>query len=236
MGFRSAIIIISDSLSALILSHQIAKFRSLRDPEGNKLTHNFRPIQPLNNRIVLANSPHSDEPAYRPQFTDEEPPTSPTAPPTTTTTTTSSSSKTNIMDLTSDEEETTIVYEVENWSTTIKFVPAPVQPISVRTTKMEELTTSTTERETSTLGIIVFPDSITDLPGNDVYEVTDSDEPVHKAEVAPTHKTHRLDNMRGRGKGSGQAGAVVKPQSLLALITVTATTTALLVITTNLLL
>lgn len=136
--------------------------------------------------------------------------------------------KTNIMDLTDDEEETTIVYEVENWSTTIKFVPAPVQPMTPRSTstmKIEERVTST--EEPTTLGKIVFPDAITDLPGNELSP------PEVKEEVV-THKTHRLDNMRGRGKGSGQAA--VRAQSLLSLITCTMGTSAILVITTNLLL
>lgn len=31
---------------------QIDVFRSLRDEEGHKLTHNFRPIQPLGDRVV----------------------------------------------------------------------------------------------------------------------------------------------------------------------------------------
>ena len=82
------------------------------------MTHNFRPIQPLNNRIVLANSPHSDEPEYRPIFIDPLPATDPPA-------TTDGS---NIMDLTSTEQDTTLHYEVTDWSTTIKLVAAPVQP------------------------------------------------------------------------------------------------------------
>ncbi|XP_072757678.1 carbonic anhydrase 13 [Anoplolepis gracilipes] len=40
------------------LSHQqLAAFRDLRTTEGNKLTHNFRPVQPLEDRIVLQNIP-----------------------------------------------------------------------------------------------------------------------------------------------------------------------------------
>ncbi|CAO1306342.1 unnamed protein product [Diamesa hyperborea] len=35
------------------LSHaQIENFRSLQDPEGNMLTHNYRPIQPIGDRVV----------------------------------------------------------------------------------------------------------------------------------------------------------------------------------------
>ncbi|XP_020280404.1 carbonic anhydrase 2-like [Pseudomyrmex gracilis] len=38
------------------LSHQqLAAFRDLRTSDGNKLTHNFRPVQPLEDRIVLQN-------------------------------------------------------------------------------------------------------------------------------------------------------------------------------------
>ncbi|XP_018318012.1 carbonic anhydrase 2 [Mycetomoellerius zeteki] len=38
------------------LSHdQLAAFRDLRNQEGDKLTHNFRPVQPLENREVLHN-------------------------------------------------------------------------------------------------------------------------------------------------------------------------------------
>lgn len=160
----------------------------MRDPEGNKLTHNFRPIQPLNNRIVLANSQHADEPGYAPIFIDY--------PPEPDRTTTQGS---NIMDLTSAEQETTIHYEVTDWSTTIKFVPAPVQPMITR--------------ETTTLGKVTFPDQVTDAPAGE--------------EVAATHKTHRLDRIRG--KGSGQAAVKLLP--LLSLIA-----TASLVIATNLLL
>ncbi|KAL0106136.1 hypothetical protein PUN28_016105 [Cardiocondyla obscurior] len=40
------------------LSHdQLAAFRDLRNPEGNKLTHNFRPVQPLEDRVVYQNIP-----------------------------------------------------------------------------------------------------------------------------------------------------------------------------------
>ncbi|XP_011260769.1 carbonic anhydrase 2 [Camponotus floridanus] len=42
----------------LRLSHeQIAAFRNLRSTEGDKLTHNFRPVQSLEDRIVLHNIP-----------------------------------------------------------------------------------------------------------------------------------------------------------------------------------
>ncbi|XP_012523520.1 carbonic anhydrase 1 isoform X2 [Monomorium pharaonis] len=40
------------------LSHdQLATFRDLRTPEGNRLTHNFRPVQPLEDRVVFQNIP-----------------------------------------------------------------------------------------------------------------------------------------------------------------------------------
>ncbi|XP_070160019.1 carbonic anhydrase 2 [Polyergus mexicanus] len=40
------------------LSHeQLAAFRNIRTIEGKKLTHNFRPVQPLEDRIVLQNIP-----------------------------------------------------------------------------------------------------------------------------------------------------------------------------------
>ncbi|CAO1367149.1 unnamed protein product [Diamesa serratosioi] len=39
------------------LSHnQIESFRSLEDPEGNMLTHNYRPIQPIGDRIIWFNT------------------------------------------------------------------------------------------------------------------------------------------------------------------------------------
>ncbi|OXU25836.1 hypothetical protein TSAR_010542 [Trichomalopsis sarcophagae] len=42
----------------LFLSHaQIAAFRDISSSEGQKLTHNFRPVQPLADRLVLHNSP-----------------------------------------------------------------------------------------------------------------------------------------------------------------------------------
>ncbi|XP_077273887.1 carbonic anhydrase 2 isoform X2 [Temnothorax americanus] len=36
---------------------QLSAFRDLRNPQGNKLTHNFRPVQPLEDRVVLRNIP-----------------------------------------------------------------------------------------------------------------------------------------------------------------------------------
>nr|XP_050869492.1 carbonic anhydrase 7-like [Vespula vulgaris] len=39
-----------------LLSHdQLAAFRNLRTSDGNKLTHNFRPVQPLSDRLVYHN-------------------------------------------------------------------------------------------------------------------------------------------------------------------------------------
>ncbi|CAO1306383.1 unnamed protein product [Diamesa hyperborea] len=46
-----------DFLVPIPLSHdQIENFRSLEDNEGNIMNHNFRPIQPINDRIVWFNS------------------------------------------------------------------------------------------------------------------------------------------------------------------------------------
>lgn len=39
---------------------QIDVFRSIRDDEGNQLTHNFRPIQPLGDRVVIYVPPSSE--------------------------------------------------------------------------------------------------------------------------------------------------------------------------------
>lgn len=41
----------------MLAQFQLAAFRDLRTQEGNKLTHNFRPVQPLEDRIVLHNIP-----------------------------------------------------------------------------------------------------------------------------------------------------------------------------------
>jgi len=35
----------------------VAAFRNLQTSEGTKLTHNFRPVQPLEDRIVFQNIP-----------------------------------------------------------------------------------------------------------------------------------------------------------------------------------
>ena len=40
-----------------IFTFQIAAFRDLKSFEGEKLTHNFRPVQPLEDRHVLRNNP-----------------------------------------------------------------------------------------------------------------------------------------------------------------------------------
>lgn len=42
-----------------IFHFQIDVFRSIRDDEGNQLTHNFRPIQPLGDRVVIYVPPTS---------------------------------------------------------------------------------------------------------------------------------------------------------------------------------
>lgn len=41
----------------LLAQFQLAAFRNIRTIEGKKLTHNFRPVQPLEDRIVLQNIP-----------------------------------------------------------------------------------------------------------------------------------------------------------------------------------
>lgn len=41
----------------LFAQFQLDAFRNLRTTEGKKLTHNFRPVQPLEDRIVLQNIP-----------------------------------------------------------------------------------------------------------------------------------------------------------------------------------
>lgn len=41
---------------------QIAAFRSIYDSHGEQLLRNFRPIQPLNNRIVYTSIPSSESP------------------------------------------------------------------------------------------------------------------------------------------------------------------------------
>lgn len=44
----------------LSLYFQIEKFRALQDSHGQTLTHNFRPIQPLGDRVVLFNTKDID--------------------------------------------------------------------------------------------------------------------------------------------------------------------------------
>lgn len=39
------------------LAFQLAAFRNIKNSEGNKLTHNFRPVQPLEDRVVFQNIP-----------------------------------------------------------------------------------------------------------------------------------------------------------------------------------
>ncbi|KAG7190875.1 hypothetical protein KM043_006936 [Ampulex compressa] len=44
-----------------LLSHeQLAAFRNVRTAEGQKLTHNFRPVQPLEDRVVFHNIPNME--------------------------------------------------------------------------------------------------------------------------------------------------------------------------------
>ncbi|XP_055530002.1 carbonic anhydrase 7 [Wyeomyia smithii] len=46
-----------DFKEPILLSHaQIEAFRALEDDEGHPLTHNFRPIQPLGDRVVMFNT------------------------------------------------------------------------------------------------------------------------------------------------------------------------------------
>ncbi|XP_015127607.1 carbonic anhydrase 15 [Diachasma alloeum] len=58
-----------DFKEALPLSHkQIAAFRNVRGPEGVKLTHNFRPIQPLEDRVVYRNIHVPEDNAHHHDF------------------------------------------------------------------------------------------------------------------------------------------------------------------------
>ncbi|XP_043289329.1 carbonic anhydrase 2-like [Venturia canescens] len=53
-----------DFKDPLPLSHaQIAAFRDVRTSEGSKLTHNFRPVQPLEDRVVYHNIVNDDKDA-----------------------------------------------------------------------------------------------------------------------------------------------------------------------------
>ncbi|XP_053677397.1 carbonic anhydrase 7 [Anopheles nili] len=46
-----------DFKEPILLSHaQVQAFRALEDEEGHPLTHNFRPVQPLGDRVVLYNT------------------------------------------------------------------------------------------------------------------------------------------------------------------------------------
>lgn len=40
---------------------KLEHFRSLEDEDGNALNHNFRPVQPLGDRIVLYTSPLNND-------------------------------------------------------------------------------------------------------------------------------------------------------------------------------
>lgn len=151
-----------------------------------------------------------------PVFIDAPPPTEPTPPPTTLISTPSTES-TNIMDLTSSEQDTTIHYEVTDWSTTIKFIPAApsVQPMATTTESNVYVVKGVEVVDTTTLGIVTFPEEV---------ETTPRDRP---------HTTHKLDHLRGGhgSRGSGQ-GKLVAPHTLSSSICAL----LLLVITTNLLL
>lgn len=39
---------------------QLSKFRRLLDSEGHQLTHNYRPVQPLNGRLIYENQPKDE--------------------------------------------------------------------------------------------------------------------------------------------------------------------------------
>ncbi|XP_014225798.1 carbonic anhydrase 2-like [Trichogramma pretiosum] len=54
----SEVVVWIDFKHPLYLSHsQLESFRSISSSEGQKLTHNFRPVQPLSDRLVLHNLP-----------------------------------------------------------------------------------------------------------------------------------------------------------------------------------
>ncbi|GAB0096249.1 carbonic anhydrase [Sergentomyia squamirostris] len=53
----SEVVVWIDFKEPISLSHdQLEKFRALEDTDGARLTHNYRPIQPLGDRIVLFNT------------------------------------------------------------------------------------------------------------------------------------------------------------------------------------
>lgn len=55
---------------------QLEKFRALQDSHGQSLTHNFRPIQPLGDRVVLFNTKDIDTNALDNGNNVEQPPPS----------------------------------------------------------------------------------------------------------------------------------------------------------------
>uniref|UniRef100_A0A182NH68 carbonic anhydrase n=1 Tax=Anopheles dirus TaxID=7168 RepID=A0A182NH68_9DIPT len=61
-----------DFKEPILLSHaQVQAFRALEDEEGHPLTHNFRPVQPLGDRVVLYNT---DELIKQVELDEEHPP------------------------------------------------------------------------------------------------------------------------------------------------------------------
>lgn len=185
-------------------------FRSLRDAEGNALTHNFRPIQPLNERIVLANSPHSDEPEYQPKFVDDPTPLPTFSFPTSPSMEPSSANPPNattdhIMGPTTTAD--TLVFSTQ----AVNEPPPPTIPTPEETKEkstmtynsVEPLSTTlpTAKTTTNTVGKIAFPEAITELPNNKLEE-----------EVV-THKTHKQDHLK-QGK-SGQSRLHVQSITLL---------------------
>uniref|UniRef100_A0A182QLY7 carbonic anhydrase n=1 Tax=Anopheles farauti TaxID=69004 RepID=A0A182QLY7_9DIPT len=61
-----------DFKEPILLSHaQVQAFRALEDEEGHPLTHNFRPVQPIGDRVVLFNT---DEMIKQVELDEEHPP------------------------------------------------------------------------------------------------------------------------------------------------------------------
>ncbi|XP_050074930.1 carbonic anhydrase 7 isoform X1 [Anopheles maculipalpis] len=64
-----------DFKEPILLSHaQVQAFRALENEEGHPLTHNFRPVQPLGDRVVLYNT---DEMIKEVDLDEEHPPEEP---------------------------------------------------------------------------------------------------------------------------------------------------------------
>lgn len=175
---------------------QIAMFRSLRDADGNKLTHNFRPIQPLNERIVLANSPHSEDPEYQPKFFDPLSPPPIVLPKINRTDeldfnvswvpSTVSESKESTLSTTPQTESVTLI-------SAITYSYPTVEPL------LSKIPTSHTKEP--------FPAPITEISSN-------SEELIAAASPSP-HKEER----RHRGRENEGARLTISPNLLLVLFT-----------------